>query len=116
MSLIDATGRRPGDVRGSPRTAVRTSNRSVLSPEDGTNSDADACGGTVIRIDALISCHVYLVGLVHILHEAGIAVVSARTTPAEKPSWLADAAVLDADALPPPDGLRYITEAARTTT
>jgi Bacterial regulatory proteins, luxR family len=34
-------------------------------------------GGAVIRIDALISCPVYLVGLVHILHDAGIAVVSA---------------------------------------
>jgi DNA-binding NarL/FixJ family response regulator len=69
----------------------------------------------VIRIDALISSPVYLVGLDQILHDAGIAVVSARTTPAEEPSWLADAAVLDADALPPPDGLRYIAETARTT-
>ena len=73
-------------------------------------------GGAVIRIDALISCPVYLVGLVQILNDAGIAVVSARTTPDEEPSWLADAAVLDADALPPPDGLRYVAETARTTT
>jgi DNA-binding NarL/FixJ family response regulator len=72
--------------------------------------------GAVIRIDALISCPVYLVGLVHILDDAGITVVSARTTPAEEPSWLADSAVLDADALPAPDGLQYIAETARTTT
>jgi DNA-binding NarL/FixJ family response regulator len=70
----------------------------------------------VIRTDALISCPVYLVGLVHVLNSAGIAVVSARTTPTEEPSWLADAAVLDAEALPRPDGLRYIAGTARTTT
>jgi DNA-binding NarL/FixJ family response regulator len=74
-------------------------------------------GGAVFRIDALISCPIYLVGLRQILKSAGIAVVSARTAPAEEPSWLADVAVLDADALPPPpDGLQYIAETARTTT
>ncbi len=82
------------------------------------NFDTSACGVTVIRIDALISCPVYLVGFVHVLHDAGITVVSARTTPAEELSWLADAAVLDADALrsPDTDSLRYIAETARTTT
>ncbi|GAA2586463.1 hypothetical protein GCM10010399_15610 [Dactylosporangium fulvum] len=69
----------------------------------------------MLRIDVLINSPVYLVGLVHVLNEAGIAVVSARTSPTEEPSWLADAAVLDADALPPPDGLQYITQTARTT-
>jgi DNA-binding NarL/FixJ family response regulator len=70
----------------------------------------------VLRVDALVTCHIYLVGVVHVLHNAGIAVASTRTTPAEEPSWLADAALLDADALPPPDGLRYIAETARTIT
>ncbi len=69
----------------------------------------------MLRIDALINGPVYLVGLVQVLNDAGIAVVSARTSSAEEPSWLADVAVLDADALPPPDGLRYVAQTARTT-
>ena len=69
----------------------------------------------MLRIDVLVSSPVYLVGLVHVLNKAGIAVISSRTSPTEEPSWLADAAVLDADALPPPDGLRHITQTARTT-
>jgi len=72
-------------------------------------------GVAVIRIDALSSCPVYLVGLVQILHKEGMSVVSARTTPEEELSWLADAAVLDADALPRPESLRYVAETARTT-
>jgi Response regulator containing a CheY-like receiver domain and an HTH DNA-binding domain len=70
----------------------------------------------VLRIDVLVSGPVYFVGLIQILNQAGIAVVSARTSPTEKPSWLADTAILDADALPPPDGLRHVTQTARTTT
>ena len=68
----------------------------------------------MLRIDALISGPVYLVGLVHILERAGITVVSARTSATQPPSWLADAAVLDTDALPA-DDRQYITEAAKTT-
>ena len=70
----------------------------------------------MIRIDALSSCPIYLVGLVQILHKEGMTVVSARTTPDEKLSWLADAAVLDVDSLPRLESLEYIAETARTTT
>jgi DNA-binding NarL/FixJ family response regulator len=69
----------------------------------------------VIRIDVLVSCPVYLVGLYQVLHNTGIAIVSVRTTPTEEPSWLADTAILDADALPPTDTLHTITQTARTT-
>jgi DNA-binding NarL/FixJ family response regulator len=70
----------------------------------------------VLRIDALVSSPIYLVGLKEILTNVDITIVSTRTSPTEEPSWLADAAILDADALPPPDGLHHITETARTTT
>jgi DNA-binding NarL/FixJ family response regulator len=70
----------------------------------------------MLRVDALVSCPIYLVGLRQILSSADIALVSIRTTPTQEPSWLADAAILDADALPPPDGLHHIAETARTAT
>jgi DNA-binding NarL/FixJ family response regulator len=55
----------------------------------------------------------YLVGLVQTLTDAGIKVVATRTSPGEEPSWLADALVIDEDALSRPEDLSYITEAAR---
>jgi DNA-binding NarL/FixJ family response regulator len=58
---------------------------------------------------------VYLVGLVQILSDAGITVVATRTSSTEELSWLADAAVFDADALPREDELGYVTEVARST-
>src|SRR6266511_2301196 len=66
-------------------------------------------GGIVIRTDILISSPIFLVGLVHTLTDAGIKVVAARTSPDEEPSWLADAAVIDVDAL------THIAETARCT-
>lgn len=69
----------------------------------------------MIRVDALTSSPVYLVGLVQILTNEGITVVSARTSPTEELSWLADAALVDADALPPSEALDYVSETARTT-
>src|SRR6266545_3837008 len=72
-------------------------------------------GGIVIRTDILISSPIFLVGLVHTLTDAGIKVVAARTSPDEEPSWLADAAVIDVDALNPPDDLTHIAETARCT-
>jgi DNA-binding NarL/FixJ family response regulator len=42
-------------------------------------------------------------------------VVATRTTPHQKPSWLADAVLIDADTLTTPDDLSHITEAARWT-
>jgi DNA-binding NarL/FixJ family response regulator len=72
-------------------------------------------GGIVIRIDVLISSPIFLDGLVHFLDNAGIKVVAARTSPEQEPSWLADAVVIDVDALSPPDDLSHITEAAKFT-
>jgi DNA-binding NarL/FixJ family response regulator len=71
--------------------------------------------GNVIRIDVLVSSPIYLIGLVHTLTEAKIKVVAARTSPEEEPSWLADAVLIDADALRPPNELAYITETAKCT-
>ena len=55
-----------------------------------------------------------MVGLVHTLSDAGIKIVAARTSLDEEPSWLADAALIDVDALTP-DDLEHITETARCT-
>jgi DNA-binding NarL/FixJ family response regulator len=69
----------------------------------------------VIRTDILVSSPIFLVGLVQILTDAGIKVVAVRTSPEIEPSWLADAALIDVDALCPADDLTHITEAARCT-
>lgn len=69
----------------------------------------------MIRIDILVSSPIFLVGLVDTLTKAGIRVVAARTSPEEELSWLADAALIDIDALTPRAGLTHITEAARST-
>ncbi len=50
-------------------------------------------------------------GLTQILTEARIRIVSIRASPEEEPSWLADAALIDADAVPGPD-LHAITDTA----
>ncbi len=52
-------------------------------------------------------------GLSRVLTEAGVRIVAVRTSPDEDPSWLADAALIDADAVPGPD-LRSITETAKS--
>jgi DNA-binding NarL/FixJ family response regulator len=72
-------------------------------------------GAIVIRTDILVISPVFLVGLVHTLTNAGIKVVAARTSPAEEPSWLADVALIDADALSLPRDLVHITETAKCT-
>jgi DNA-binding NarL/FixJ family response regulator len=69
----------------------------------------------MIRTDILVSSPIYLLGLVQTLTKAGIKVVAARTTSDEEPSWLADAVVIDVDALPSPDDFTPITRAARCT-
>jgi len=69
----------------------------------------------VIRTDVLVSSPMFLVGLVHTLTNAGIKVVAARSSPDQEPSWLADAVLIDIDALSPPDDLTHITETARST-
>jgi DNA-binding NarL/FixJ family response regulator len=69
----------------------------------------------VIRVDLLVCSPIYMVGLVHTLSKASIKVVAARTSPDQEPSWLADAALVDVDALDPPGDLTLITETARST-
>ncbi len=69
----------------------------------------------MIRTDILISSPLFLVGLVQTLTEAGIKIVAVRTSVDEEPSWLADALLIDVDALSPPDDLAQITDAARNT-
>lgn len=69
----------------------------------------------MIRTDLLVSCPVYLVGLVQVLRDAGISVLATRTSAAEELSWIADVAVLDADSLPSLDALGYVTKTARCT-
>ncbi|MFI7576152.1 LuxR C-terminal-related transcriptional regulator [Micromonospora sp. NPDC049497] len=69
----------------------------------------------MLRVDALISSPIYLVGLMQILSDEGIALVSTRQSPADPMSWLADAALIDDDALGAADCLDEIAEAARTT-
>lgn len=72
-------------------------------------------GGPVIRIDVLISSPIFLAGLVQALTSAGIQVVAERSSPDEEPSWIADAALIDVDALPLSDNLAYIREVAKRT-
>jgi DNA-binding NarL/FixJ family response regulator len=69
----------------------------------------------VLRTDVLVSSPVFLIGLVEVLEKAGITVVSVRRSARDAPSWLADAALIDADALEPAGNLHPITEAARST-
>jgi DNA-binding NarL/FixJ family response regulator len=67
----------------------------------------------MIRADLLVNAPLFLMGLSQTLAEAGIRVVSVRTSPDEEPSWLADASLIDADAVPCTGDLTPITEAAR---
>lgn len=69
----------------------------------------------MIRTDVLVSSPMFLVGLVQTLTSAGIKVVAARTSPEQEPSWLADAVLIDVDALSPPDDLAHIAETAKCT-
>ncbi len=51
----------------------------------------------MIRIDLLAASPIFLTGLVHVLQDGGIKVVSARLSPDEQASWVADASVIDVD-------------------
>jgi DNA-binding NarL/FixJ family response regulator len=73
------------------------------------------CGASVIRTDIVVSSPIYLAGLVHILGQAGIKVVSARSSPDRAPSWLTDAVLLDVDVLSADEDLSWISEVARHT-
>ncbi|OZV77384.1 hypothetical protein CA850_23300 [Micromonospora echinospora] len=66
----------------------------------------------MIRTDILVGSPIYLIGLVHILDQAGIKVASIRSSADEEPSWLADASLVDVDALPPDSGLDHVSRLA----
>jgi DNA-binding NarL/FixJ family response regulator len=68
----------------------------------------------VIRTDLLVRSPVYLIGLVRTLEGAGIRIVRARMSSDEEPAWLADALLVDVDALCPRRGLDDIARAARS--
>lgn len=69
----------------------------------------------MIRADILAGSPIFLVGLVQTLTAAGIRVVATRTSPEQEPNWLADAILLDVDALAPAEVLGRISEAAKCT-
>jgi DNA-binding NarL/FixJ family response regulator len=66
----------------------------------------------VIRTDLLIRSPLFLMGLTQTLDAAGIRIVSVRTSPYDELSWLADAALIDAAAIPCEDDLMAIADAA----
>jgi DNA-binding NarL/FixJ family response regulator len=84
----------------------------IAVKDSNLNSRVD-CEVHVIRTDLLVGSPVYLLGLSQILTRAGIRIVSVRASHREDPSWLADAAIIDADAIPRKNRLTHITETAR---
>lgn len=69
----------------------------------------------MIRTDLVVSSPIFLLGLVEILNSAGIKIVAVRDSPDEDPSWLADTALIDVDALSPSTKLGQIATAAKCT-
>lgn len=67
----------------------------------------------MIRTDLLVNSPLFLMGLSQTLSAAGIRVIAVRSSPAEDPSWLADAALIDAAAIPCLGDLAPVTEAAK---
>ncbi|WP_406859439.1 response regulator transcription factor [Streptomyces sp. HUAS MG47] len=55
----------------------------------------------------------FLLGLSQVLTAAGVRIVATRTSAREEPCWLADVAVIDADAVTGTDA-RIVTDAARS--
>ncbi|MFD5461525.1 DNA-binding response regulator [Kitasatospora sp. NPDC127059] len=69
----------------------------------------------MIRADILVKSPIYLIGLVKTLNDAGIRVISARTSHDDESWWFADAVLIDVDALSPEDCLARITDMAKST-
>jgi len=68
----------------------------------------------VIRADVLVCSPIFLSGLVDALNDAGIKVVAERTSPLVEPSWLADVALIDGDAIHLPDDVVHIAQVAKS--
>ncbi len=71
----------------------------MLASSIGMDVVRGHCGGLVLRADLLIASPIFLAGLVRTFQNAGITVVAARSSATEEPSWLADALIVDAEAL-----------------
>lgn len=67
----------------------------------------------MIRTDLLVTSPCFLLGLSQVLTAAGVRIVATRTSADEEPCWLADVAVIDADAAAGAD-LDIVTDAARS--
>ena len=68
----------------------------------------------MVRTDILAGSPIFLAGLVHTLTSARIRIVATRTSPDDAPSWQADVALVDVDALPAHELLPRIEETAKT--
>lgn len=69
----------------------------------------------MIRTDILVASPLFLVGLEQTLSRAGVRVVAVRMSPHQEASCVADAALIDADALAFPGDLVHVTETTRYT-
>lgn len=69
----------------------------------------------MLRADLLVTSPCLLIGLSQVFTEAKIRIVATRTSAQEEPCWLADVAVIDADAVPTSD-LEIVTDTARSMT
>ncbi|MFF4505309.1 LuxR C-terminal-related transcriptional regulator [Streptomyces sp. NPDC001401] len=67
----------------------------------------------MLRTDLLVTSPCFLLGLSQVLTAAGVRIVATRTSAREEPCWLADVAVIDADAATGTD-LHIVTDAARS--
>lgn len=67
----------------------------------------------MIRTDLLVTSPCFLLGLSQVLTGAGIRIVATRTSAAEEPCWLADVAVIDANAVADA-GLDSVADTARS--
>ncbi|KHL08961.1 DNA-binding NarL/FixJ family response regulator [Mumia flava] len=67
----------------------------------------------MIRTDLLVTSPCFLIGLSQVFTEAGIRIVATRASAIEEPCWLADVAVIDADAVSGSD-LEIVTATARS--
>jgi DNA-binding NarL/FixJ family response regulator len=63
-------------------------------------------------VDILAQSPIFAAGLAHILTNAGIKVIATRISHDHEWSWLADAILVDVEALPLPEGLGYVGAAA----
>ncbi|MEU4244938.1 response regulator transcription factor [Actinoplanes sp. NPDC026619] len=68
----------------------------------------------MIRVEILDSSPIFLAGLIRILSDEGIKVMSAGTQPDAAPSWLADAVLVDPDALVQDEVCPYIAQRSQT--